>query len=115
MQFAARRRFEPPLGRSVGQKLLRHVLKVFDEPAGVDCNPERAAIREAVNHVAPSQLDRIETEAARGAVDKPLDQIIGLGLAVAAIGIDRHRISEDTADRHEDGRDRVDSAHRARR
>ena len=55
--------------------------------------PSPLLVREAADQVAPAQRDRVEREPARGAIDEPLDQVIGLGLAGAAIGVDRHACS----------------------
>jgi hypothetical protein len=67
------------------------------------------------DQIAPTQRDRVECQPARRAIDEPLDQVIGFGLAGAAIGVDRQGVGEDAAHRHEHRRDRIDAAHRAGR
>ena len=109
------RRGLSPSSKAVRQEPLRHLVEIGGEASAIDRDPETAAIREMADQVAPAQRDRVERQPARGAIDEPLDQVIGFGLAGAAIGIDRHRVGEDAAHRHEHGRDVVDPAHGAGR
>jgi hypothetical protein len=93
----------------------RHLVEIGGEAPAIDRDPEPAAIREPADQVTPTQCHRIKRKPARGKIDKALDQIIGFGLAGAAIGVDRHGVAEDAAHRHEHRRDVVDPAHRAGR
>ncbi len=78
--------------RDVGRVGARHgSIEIGDEAAGIDRHAERRAVRKAGDQILPSQLGRIATELAGGSLDAALDDVVGLGLAGAAIGIDRAR------------------------
>ena len=96
----------PALGRGV---------EIGGEPAAVDGDAERTAIGKVADQIAPPQLDRVDAEPARRQLDQPLGQVVGLGFAGAAIGVDRHGVGEDAAHAHEHRRDGIDAAHRGRR
>ena len=68
-----------------GQEKLRHFGEICSKPPGINRDPKAAAIREATDQIVPAQRNRVE--AARGAIDEPLDQVIGFRLAGAAIGV----------------------------
>ena len=72
--------------------LLLGDVQIGDESAAVDQDAERAAIRERRDQVAPAKLERVHAELRGRAFDQALGQVIGLGLAGAAIGVDRHRV-----------------------
>ena len=90
---------------------MRHLVEIGGEASGIDRDPEPALVREAADQVAPAQRDRVEREPPRSAVHEPLDQVIGFGLASAAIGVDRQRVREHAAHRHEHCRNFVHPAH----
>ena len=60
---------------------------------------------------AAAELDRIETALGGGFVDQALDDVVRLGLAGAAVGVERGGVGEDAAHVHEDGGDDVAAAH----
>ncbi len=72
-------------------------------------------MRKPADQVAAAQLHPVHARDPRGFVDQPFQQVVRLGLAGAAIGVDRHRVGERAADRHADGRDVVAAAHRVAR
>ena len=80
----------------------------------LDRKPHRARMGKAAKDVLAPQLQRIHSELAGGDVDAALDQIVRLGLAGAAIGVDRRRVGEHAAGLKCDQRNVVDAAHRAR-
>ena len=114
-QPTARRRTGAPRCVIGVASVRQRVIEIGGKAPAIDCHAERAAMGESGDHIAPAQAHRITADPARGDIDQPLDQVIGLGLAGAAIGVDRHRVGEGAAHLHEDGRDRVDAAHRRRR
>src|SRR5580704_14416449 len=99
-QPPALRRGLAPRGKAARSDPLRYLVEIGGEASAIDCHPETAAIRKTADQVAPAQLDRVERQPARRAVSEPFDQVIGFGLAGAAIGIDRQRVREDAAHRH---------------
>ena len=100
-QPAALRRSLSPLGKAVISDPLYHLPDIGGEASAIDCHPETAAIRKAADQVALAQRDRVDPQPACSMIDEPLDQVIGFGLAGAAIGIDRQCVREDAAHRHE--------------
>src|ERR1700680_972588 len=89
-QLAAVRCGPAPSRKALGQDPLRHLVEIGGKPSAIDRDPETAAIREATDKVPPTQRARVECQPARGAIAEPLDQVVGFGLAGAAIGVDRH-------------------------
>ena len=67
----------------------------------------------AANDVLAPQLQRIHAELGSRDVDAALDQIVRLGLAGAAIGVDRRGVGEHAFGLKCDQRNVVDAAHRA--
>ena len=96
-------------------RLRRGIVEVGGKTAAIDCHAQRAAMREFGDQVAPAQAHRVGAEPQGRDVDQPLDHIIGLGLAGAAVGVDRHRVGKGAAHIHEDCRNGVDAAHAGRR
>ena len=80
----------------------------------LDRKPHRAGMGKPAKDVLAPQLQRIDAELARSEIDAALDQVIRLGLAGAAIGVDRRRVGEHAAGLEGDQRNVVDAAHRAR-
>ena len=74
----------------------------------------RRLVREGRDQVLPPELGRIAAERARRGLDAALDDVVGLGLAGAAIGVDRHGVGEGAAHVDRDRRDVVDAAMRRR-
>ena len=74
------------------------VIEIGLEAAAVDLHAHRGAMRKLPDDVAAAQFDGIDPGPDRRKVHQPLDQIIGLGLAGAAIGIDRRRVGKGAAD-----------------
>jgi hypothetical protein len=107
------RRCRAALGKARGER--RRVVEIGREPPAVDGHPERAAVGELADQVAPTQARRGDREPAGGKIDQPLNQVVGFGFAGAAIGVDRHRIGKGTAHLHKHLRDGINAAHRRRR
>ena len=74
----------------------------------------RGPVRERGDQVLPPQVGGIAAEQARRRLDGALGDVVGLGLAGAAIGVDRHGVGEDAAHIDGDRRDVVDAAMRRR-
>ena len=72
-------------------------VEVGHEAARIDRHAHRRLVRERGDQVLPPELSRIAAEPARRGFDAALDDVVGLGLARAAIGIDRHRVGEGAA------------------
>src|SRR5437763_3013384 len=88
-QPAARRSFLASRRKALAQDAPRHLIEIGGKPSAIDRDAESALIREMTDQVAPPQRHRIERQPARGMIDQPLAQVIGFGLAGAAIGVDR--------------------------
>ena len=90
----------------------KRLIHVAGEFAAVVIEAERGLVRHCLgfDEIAPAQLLRRHTELSGGVVDQPLDGIGGLGPAGAAVGIDRHRVSEHAFNADMDRGDRVDAA-----
>jgi hypothetical protein len=90
-QPAALGGFPASLGKAVGQQTLRHLVELLRErPQSIVTRA--AAIQDAADQIAPAQRDQVEREPVRGAVDEPLDQVVGFGLPGPVIGVDRHGV-----------------------
>ena len=86
-------------------------IDVGGELPAIDRRAHRRAMREHGHQIAPAQLDRVDPDDRRSGVDQPLDQVVRLRLAGAAIGVDRHRVGEYAVHLHEHGRQIVAPAH----
>src|SRR5947209_1413383 len=84
-QPAALRSFLASRRKALAQDAPRHLIEIGGKPSAIDRDPEPALIRELADQVPPAQRHRIERQPARGMIDQPLDQVIGFGLAGAAI------------------------------
>ena len=89
-------------------------IEVGHEAAGVDRHAHRGPVRKRGDQVLPPQVRRIPAEHPRRRLDGALDDVVGLGLARAAIGVDRHRVGEGAAHIHGDRGNVVDAALRRR-
>ena len=79
----------------------------------LDRQPHCRAMRKMAKDVLAPQFQRIHAELGCRDVDASLDQIIRLGLAGAAIGVDRRRVGEDAGGLKGEKRDVVHATHRA--
>ena len=82
------------------------------EPPAIDRGRHRRRMREAGDEVTAPQQGPVDAGQTRRLVNQPLQQVVGLGLASAAVGVDRHGVGEGAARRHEHGGDGVPRAHR---
>ena len=99
--------------RVIGER--QPLLEIFGELPFLDLHAERRAIGNALDDVAAAKLRRRLVPVSRAARSiKPLDDVVRLGLAGAAIGIDRHRVGEDAAHIHEDRGNVVNASLRGR-
>jgi hypothetical protein len=89
-------------------------VEIVDEAARIDGQAHRRLVREGGDQVLAPQLGGIETELARRRFDTALGDVVGLGLAGAAVGVDRHCIGEGAEHVDGDRRDIVDAAMRGR-
>src|SRR5438045_1269674 len=71
----------------------------------------RGAMGKAANDVLAPQLERIHPELAGRDVDAAFDQVVGLGLSGAAIGVDRRGVGEDAPGLERNQRNVVNAAH----
>ncbi len=114
-QLAARLRLDPPRLETLGVGARHCLVEIGQEVAGVDRDDaEGRLVREQRDQVLPPELGGITAELARRRFDRALDDVVGLGLAGAAIGIDRHGVGESATHIDGDRRDVVDAALRGR-
>ena len=104
----------PACGEAYAVGCQEHRVEIVGEGAAVDRGAEGGAIGEGADEVAPAQFCRIHAELVRGLVDQPLDQVVRLGLAGAAIGVDGRGVGEDATHIHDHRRDVVEPAHGGR-
>ena len=71
--------------------------KILRKLAGVEGGADRGLERNGRgrDQIALADLDRVDAGDARGLIDQPLDQVIGLRASGAAIGAGRHRVGVD--------------------
>ncbi len=93
---------------------LDRVIDRVGKTALLDREAHRACMGKAAKDVLAPQLQRIHPELGGSNIDAALNQIVRLGLAGAAIGIDRRRVGEHAAGLKGDQRDVIDAAHGAR-
>src|SRR5204862_1096345 len=93
-QPAALRSFLASCRKAFAQDAPRHLIEIGGKPSAIDRDAEPAAIRELVDQIAPAQCHPIARQPARGMIDESLDQVIGFGLAGAAISVDRDGVGE---------------------
>ena len=84
------------------------------EVAGVDGHSHRGPVRKGGDQVLPPQVGRRPAEGTRRRLDGALDDVVGLGLAGPAIGIDRRRVGERAAHVDRDRGNVVEAALRRR-
>ena len=106
-------RLRAALAKAVAIGERNRLVQTGAEAAAVDLHAHRGAMRKPADDVAPAQFDGIDPGSDRCEVHQALDQVIGFGLAGAAIGVDRRRVGEGAAHLEENSGNVIDAAYRA--
>ena len=114
-QLAALARFRAALLEALDVGQLQRLFHDVGEVAGVVGEGEPGLVRHRVrrDRVLPPQLRRIDAELVGGEIDHALDDVGGLGPAVAAIGPHRIGVGEHRGDVDIERRRLVDAGQRA--
>ncbi len=90
-------------------------IQVGGEAAAVDRGAEGVSIGERGDQVGAAQREGVAVQRARGGLDQALGEVVGFGLAGAAVGVDRHGVGQHAAHVHAHGGNVVRAAHRGGR
>jgi hypothetical protein len=72
----------------------QHIVEVGHEAAAIDLHAGGACDAEGRDQVASPEFDGVDARLLCRRIDETLDEIVCLGLAGAAVGVDRRRVGE---------------------